>query len=117
MSNFTVDFFELMFLAEVCIPPRPIARSMFWDDLSDKHYHAMSPDERKRAFDWLANKYDFNLDNADCSHFFARYNPENQYKLQLTDESEVSCYLFNGRYHISKNKTVSEGYIKEVEKV
>ena len=38
MSNkcFTIDFFELMFLAESVIPERPIARSMCFDDFSEK---------------------------------------------------------------------------------
>ena len=30
MSTFEIDFFELAILAEACIPPRPIARAMFW---------------------------------------------------------------------------------------
>jgi hypothetical protein len=53
MSNFTIDFFELAFLVEACIPPRPIARSMFFDDVSDIHYHKMTKEERQRLFDWI----------------------------------------------------------------
>jgi len=40
--RFKIDFLELYFLAEACIPPRPIARAMFWDDLCDKYYHEMT---------------------------------------------------------------------------
>ena len=40
-TGFTIDFFELMFLAESVIPERPIARSMCFDDFSEKHYHKM----------------------------------------------------------------------------
>lgn len=29
MAKITIDFFELAFLAESCIPPRPIARASF----------------------------------------------------------------------------------------
>ena len=35
MSTFQIDFFELAFLAEACIPPVPIARASFFADLSD----------------------------------------------------------------------------------
>jgi len=35
MESFQIDFFELAFLAEACIPPRPIARMMFWQHLTD----------------------------------------------------------------------------------
>lgn len=59
MSKFEIDFFELLFLAEVCKPPRPIARAMFWQDLCDKHYHTMSENERLKMYDFL-NK-DLNL--------------------------------------------------------
>ena len=45
MSEFKIDFFELAFLAEACIPPVPIARAMFFADLSDKYYHQMTQEE------------------------------------------------------------------------
>ena len=53
MSEFKIDFFELMFLAEVCIPQVPIARAMFFENMSDTYYHQMSPDERIKAFEWI----------------------------------------------------------------
>lgn len=120
MSIFTIDFFELMFLAEACIPPRPIARTTFWYDLCDKHYHKMSQDERERAFDWITKKDGFNLENEDCRHFFARYNPKNQFRVKCFYEGKaqkVDAYRFNERYHTARNKTINEEYIKEVEKI
>ena len=41
-DGFIIDFFELMFLAESVIPDRPIARSMCFDDFSERHYHKMN---------------------------------------------------------------------------
>ena len=41
-NKFNIDFFELCFLAEACIPPRPIARAMFWDTLINEHYYNLT---------------------------------------------------------------------------
>ena len=45
-DGFIIDFFELMFLAESVIPERPIARSMCFDDFSERHYHKMNDNQR-----------------------------------------------------------------------
>lgn len=38
--------------------PSPIARSMFWDDCIDRHYHNMTVDERKILLEWISrNEY------------------------------------------------------------
>lgn len=49
-NKFSIDFFELMFLAESVIPERPIARSMCFDSFSEVHYHKMSESQRKQFF-------------------------------------------------------------------
>lgn len=103
MTKFEIDFFELIFLAEACIPPRPIARSVFWSALCDKHYQRMSHDERARAFDWIKPKLD--LDNKDCRLFYARFNPKNQFRIKATFEfkqEEFDTFKFNDEYHISE---------------
>ena len=81
MSEFKIDFFELAFLAEACIPPVPIARACFFDNLCDKYYHIMSQDERNKLFEWLLPKLD--LSNDDCIHFVKRFEIWNQYKVYL----------------------------------
>ena len=78
-NNFSIDFFELMFLAESVIPPRPIARSMCFDSFSEVHYHKMSESQRKQFFEHVQNCHGFTLENEQCRHFFARFNPKNQY--------------------------------------
>lgn len=118
MSTFKIDFFELMFLAEVCIPKRPIARAMFWIDLCDKHYHTMSPDEREKAFEWLSPKLD--LDEEDCRYFFARFNPKNQYKIITTYKGKsetIMCFLFNEKYYTQKNKYICSDYIDMITQI
>ena len=117
---FIIDFFELMFLAESVIPPRPIARSMCFDDLSEKHYHLMSDNQRQQFFEHVIKCNGFDLENEQCRHFFARYNPKNQFKATtLFDGKEevIDCYLFNEQYHVKLNTHIGQKYITQVVRV
>ncbi len=116
MSKFTIDFFELAFLAESCIPPQPIARTTFWYDLIDKHYHSMLPSERKHLFEWITSVPSFSKENEDCQLFYARFNPDNQY-LVYTHVAILDCFRFNDRYHTSRNSSIVESYIIKTEKI
>jgi hypothetical protein len=120
MEKFSIDFFELAFLAEACIPPRPIARSMFWDRLINEIYDELSKDERIRLFEWIPRNPCFNLENEDCQLFFARFNPENQYEVTYIYEGEkkvIECFMLNERYYTTKNISIYEKYITKVEKI
>jgi len=115
MSTFTIDFFELMFLAEACTPTRPIARSVFWIDLCDKHYHTMSAQERERAYEWLGEK--LSIEYEDSRYFMARFDPSNQYVVKAAHHNkteEIECFLFDEKYHTAKNKYVFPDYIVSV---
>ena len=115
MSEFKIDFFELAFLAEACIPPVPIARAMFFADLSDKYYSQMTQEERNKLFEWLTPKLD--LSDEDCQHFFARFNIHNQFKVKHTFQgqtNETYAYKFNDRYHVSRHRSINEDYIVSV---
>jgi hypothetical protein len=117
MSKFEIDFFELLFLAEVCKPPRPIARAMFFQDLCDNHYHTMSANERLQMFEFIGK--DLNLEYEDARYFIARFNPENQYIAICfinKNKENIPCFFYEGKYHISKNQSINEEYIKYVTK-
>lgn len=117
---FKIDFFELMFLAESIIPPRPIARSMSFDDLSERHYHIMSESQRQQFFEYVTKCNGFSLENEQCRQFYARYNPKNQFKatcIYLGQEEVVNCYLYNEKYHRSINSYIAPEYIQEVVRV
>ena len=118
MKTFKIDFFELAFLAEACIPPRPIARSMFWGKICNEYYYQMGQDERLRLFEWIKPQLD--MDNEDCRLFFARYNPENQYRVSTEfngDHETIDCFRFNDQYHLCKGTTVNETYITKEEMI
>lgn len=117
---FKIDFFELMFLAESVIPPRPIARSMCFDDLSDKHYHLMSESQRQQFFEHVKKCNGFHLENEQCRQFFARYNPKNQFKATCLFEGQeevINCYLYNGQYHTKINTHISQEFITKIVRV
>jgi len=122
MSRFNIDFFEFSFLVEACIPPRPIARAMFWDDVIDKHYNTLTDNERGRLFEWI-NRNPCMQDgieegNEDCLLFNARFNPDNQYKVHTNynDKLEVyDAFKLNDRYYIKKNTSIEDKYITKVE--
>jgi hypothetical protein len=120
MSNFTIDFFELMFLAESVIPQRPIARSMCFDRFSDTHYHSMTIDQRKQFFEHVQKCHGFTLENEQCRHFFARFNPENQYMVQCFHNAKaenIQCYMFDGEYRTSMTTIVNRDYIKKIVRI
>lgn len=116
MTNFTISFFELMFLAEAVIPKQSIERSMCFNDFSEIHYHKMFKNQRQQFFEHVTNCKGFSLENEQCRHFHARFNPDNQYLVTFNRKKE-RCYLFDGNYHVSINKFINPNAIKKVEKI
>ena len=116
-DGFIIDFYELMFLAESVIPQGPIARSMCFDDFSERHYHKMTENQRKQFFEHVQKCHGFTLENEQCRHFFARYNPKNQYLVSCFYNSKaetIRCYMFEEEYRTEKNRFVNREYIKKV---
>ena len=117
--RFDIDFIEFAFLVEACIPPRPIARAMFWDDVINKYYHVLTESERKRLFDWVQLNPSFKIDEPDCAWFWHRYNPDTQYVVTTDFDGNIEkhdCFLFNKRYYTKKDRWVFSDYIVSVEK-
>lgn len=62
----------------------------------------------------------FDLENEQCRHFVARFNPKNQYKVTAFHKGKAEvhiCYLYNDNYHTAKNRYVFKEYIKEVVRI
>jgi len=120
MSEFKIDFFELAFLAEACIPPRPIARTMFWQHLTDRYWSNMTEGERAHLFEWM-NKNEIYREslknNADTQVFHARFDPENQYLVSTVDaEEKIRAFNMGDRYYVGTKRWIAEEYITAVEK-
>lgn len=120
MAKITIDFFELAFLAESCIPPRPIARASFWDKLINEIYNQLSLNERQRLFDWITKNDLFNRENEDCQWFYARFNPKNQFNVSCFyngKASTIQCFRKDDKYWTSKTRNVNKEYIKSIEPI
>lgn len=130
MSTFQIDFFELAFLAEACIPPRPIARAMFWQNLTKHYWYHMSEAERAHLFDWM-NRNDWYKDSLqkeqDTKIFHARFDPENQYIVKIKNkrkEEEHRAFKrhgseeegFTNRYYVGHDTYIPEECIVDVKK-
>lgn len=115
-----LDFFELSFLAEACIPPAPIARSMLWTRFVDEFYHMFTPEERVRLRESLSKSSRYDLNNENVAVFDARYNPDNQYELELDylgQNSKQKAFKYKERYHVYENTSIMEKFIVSVKKV
>lgn len=117
-KKFKIDFFELSFLASACIPLKPIARTMFWLDLINIHYHELTESERARMYEWMNREpaMETGIEDKveDCLLFNARFNPENQYVVTTKYKGEVSeheCFLWKEGYYTTKTQFIAEEYI------
>jgi hypothetical protein len=115
---YTIDFFELMFLAEACIPPVPIARTVFWHNLTDVYRKQMSVEDRGRLRDAMRKHTRYDMANAEVREFDMAFDPSNQFKVTTTLGDTNDCYLGTGdRYYVSRNRWVSPEFIAKVEKL
>ena len=123
MSNFTIDFFELAFLAEACIPPNPIARTMFWQRLTNVYWDQMSDEERDRLFEWLNrnDNYKQSLEKEEETQIFhARFDPDNQYMIYTTmnGKDDVNrVFKYKDLYYVRSNSWITPEFITKVEKI
>lgn len=121
MNEFKIDFFELAFLAEACIPPRPIARTMFWQHLTDVYWEQMTEDQRSHIFDWLNKNDNYKRSlkiNEETKIFDARFNPETQYLIYTAKSKEpIRVFLFKDNYYVKRNTWIDSAYITKIEKI
>lgn len=123
-NRFDIDFIEFSFLVTSTIPPRPIARTMFWHRVIDQYYKVLTKNERANLFEWVGREDDFKHGienkNEGCELFYARYNPDNQYLVKTLfkgKEEEVECFKHKDRYHTSINSSINEDFITEIKKI
>jgi hypothetical protein len=117
-DKFVIDFFELAFLTEACLPKSTIARYSFFMNVIDIHYHNMSWEQRKHLFEWIGKK--LNMEHEESQIFYARFNPDNQFKItfkKMAEKESVEAFLFKNIYWISSNQKVNNDYIDSIEKI
>jgi len=123
-QRFKIDFWEFSFLVEACIPPRPIARAMFWDNVINEYYYELTHDERAKLHEWVnrnpSMQHALEHNNDDAIQFNLRYDPDNQYEVRTEykgKEEIVQAYKDGERYYIEIDKWVAPEFIKEVIKI
>ena len=126
MSTFNIDFFELAFLAEACIPPKPIARAYFWQNITRIYWGQMTEGERAHLFEWL-NKNDWYraslITEDDTKVFHARFDPDNQYMVKTEHKQgrkkikgEHRAFKLGDRYYTGLNTFIDADCIVEINK-
>ena len=111
---FQIDFFELLFLAEACIPPQPIARMVFWDKLLTTHYERLTPAERQQMFTYITENGRFSNSDDDCQWFYARYNPNNQYVVRTEHEGRrqtIKAFRKDDRFWTTPKQFIAPQYV------
>jgi hypothetical protein len=109
-----------MWLAESVIPPRPIARSMCFDSFSETHYRDMTNKQRGQFFEHVQKCNGFSLENEQCRHFYARFNPKNQFHVDVLSGGITEthhCYLWNSRFCVSRSTSLIENNIQKVVRI
>lgn len=121
MSEFKIDFFELCFLAEACMPPRPIARMNFWENLTNIYWAKMTENERTRLFNFLNRNsfYETSLkEEPETKVFHARFDPKNQYLVSTNykdKDEQHRAFKMNDKYYVASTTWIDEKYITKVE--
>ena len=119
-KQFSIDFFALMFLSDSVIGSQTIAKSQCFDDFSEIHYHKMNDQQREQFFDYVKKNPNFSLENEQCRHFFARFNPKNQYLVGCFHKgiaTKHNLYFYNDKYHSSMQAFASPEYIKSIVRI
>jgi|SRR5699024_1558870 len=114
MKKFEIDFFEFAFLVEACIPPVPIARSMFFDEVIDEYYFKLSDKQRLKLFNWIIKNDKFDTKEEKCRIFYNRYSPFNQYELKDINNKKHKCFKDDGKYKVKSNTWIDTESIKSV---
>jgi hypothetical protein len=113
----------LAFLAEACIPPNPIARTMFWQRLTGVYWEQMTEEERDRLFEWLNrnDNYKQSLENEEETQIFhARFDPDNQYLVYTTmnGKDDVNrAFKYKDLYYVKRNSWITPEFITKIEKI
>ena len=120
-----LDIFEMYYLLESCLRGSHLRSGTilrFVDDL----YELFTKEQREKLYyDTLRLIYDNNFVPCDSccgadTVFMARYNPDNQYRVTVSDGKQtqtVDAFLLNGRYYIKSNRVCAPEFITKIEKI
>jgi hypothetical protein len=105
------------------MPPNPIARTMFWQHLTDVYWEQMTEEERDRLFEWLNrnDNYKRSLEKEEETQIFhARFDPDNQYMVHTTmnGKDDVNrAFKYKDLYYVKRNSWITPEFITKIEKI
>lgn len=120
-----LDNFEMYYLLESCLRGSHLRSSTILRFVDD-WYDLFSKEQREKLYyDTLRLVYDNNfVPYTQCcgadTVFMARYNPDNQYRVTVSDGREtmtVDSFKMNNKYYVKSNRYCAEEYIKKIEKI
>ena len=120
-DNFNIDFYELTFLAQACIPQVPIARTMFWHRLVNDIYYQLSDNDRERMYEFMKRDMSENqLKLEDNEWFLDRYDKNNQYIVYVKYNNglteKIETFKHKDRYCVAINKWINKDNIIKTER-
>lgn len=117
-KQMVIDYFEFTILVEASWHVSTILRHSVIVKAMDTWYHALSKNDRQRAFELFSRIVEV---KEEIHHrFMARFNPELQFRVSLSNgtmEDVADCYLFEGEYWTSSFQLCESEYIQNVEKI
>lgn len=120
-----LDIFEMHYLLESCLRGSHLRSSTILKYVDD-WYSLLSTSQRQCLYEWtlrLVYNGEFKIRPETCGAdriFMARYNPDNQYRVTVSDGENtetVEAFKLDGRYWIKSNRRCEEEYIKGIEKI
>lgn len=120
-----LDIIEMYYLLESCLRGSHL-RSGTILRFVDDWYEMFSKEQREKLYyDTLRLVYNnFFSPFASCcgadTVFMARYNPDKQYRVTVSDGREtktVNAFKLNNKYYVKSNRYCAEEYIKKIEKI
>lgn len=120
-----LDIFEMYYLLESCLHGSHLRSSTILRFVDD-WYELFTKEQREKLYyDTLRLVYDNNF--VPCTQccgadtvFMARYNPDNQYMVTVSDGSQtqtVDAFLLDGEYYIKSRRFCPKEYITKIEKI
>ncbi|WP_298108047.1 hypothetical protein [uncultured Bacteroides sp.] len=120
-----LDLDEMFYLLEACLRGSHL-RSMTIRRFVDEWYGLFTTKQRCELYKWILRLIyndDFKPLPRCCGQdivFMARYNPDNQYRVTVSDGTKtetVEAFKLDGRYWVKSNRCCAEECITKIEKI
>lgn len=114
-----VDVFETTVLIQAAWPDGTILRSMMMQRAINEWFYLLRPKDATAVFEWFKKHAEIKTVNHRI--FMLRYDPDNQYSVEATDEKGVrtiqQAFKMNTNYYVRDNSYISPEFITNATKI